>query len=514
MNNNVHYDKSNLSKLAKNTGRTFFGVLIGKGLFILTQVIIARQLGVEAFGIYTLGFGVVWISGMVARMGLPMGGIRFISIFHKNSIEKASKIFLLSAYTSIISGVLVCLGVYFLSTIISDNLFNSKQHVNYIRLFALSIPLVSITTVISYNFSGLHTTKYTVYIRDFIQPVSNIIMILILLYLGFGLEGAIYAFIGSYVISLFSCILFAINLFPEIRNISLKNSSLIYKELISYSMPLMFIGIITYLFSWINVFMIGFLASPTDAGIFRAAAQFPMAMTIFLFATNSIYSAIVAEVHSKNELDKLSKMLKSVTRWNTFAIIPIFTLIFFSSSDLMQIFGEGFSGPGNYVVIILSVGTIFNCLVGNVGTTLIMTGKEKFELYNTIFVVLLSVIINFWMIPKIGVIGAAITQAVSFFVISIIRVVEINIIYKITPFTKSIVAYFIPTFIVFCILYYIRKIYFIELNSVTSIIFNSIVILIVFFIYWVFAIKHLEEDDKEILDKIRNRISNFSFQMS
>ena len=48
--------------------------------------------------------------------------------------------------------------------------------------------------------------------------------------------------------------------------------------------------------------MTGFLGSTRDVGIYRAASQVPLAMTMFLVASNSIYGPVVADLYQKKAM--------------------------------------------------------------------------------------------------------------------------------------------------------------------------------------------------------------------
>jgi O-antigen/teichoic acid export membrane protein len=53
------FSREDVKKVAKGTGITLIGGSVGRGIFFLSQVMIARLLGVEAFGLYALGFAAI-----------------------------------------------------------------------------------------------------------------------------------------------------------------------------------------------------------------------------------------------------------------------------------------------------------------------------------------------------------------------------------------------------------------------------------------------------------------------
>jgi O-antigen/teichoic acid export membrane protein len=357
---NNSFSEEDVKKVAKGAGTTLIGSSIGKGLFFLSQIIIARFLGVEAFGLYALGFAVIKIAEIVSRLGLNMGGMRFVSIYKDNDPSKLKGVLLSATSISLLNGMLIGIILYSSSYFIAQVIFKKPELTNTLQLFAFSLPFIAGMTVVSYLLQGFHTTKYTVYTREFAQPLTNITLILSFYYFGFGLSGVIYAFILSHLVALIIGFVYLGKLFPGFQNRGIKPAYEI-KNLISYSTPLLFVGFLHYFLSWTDTLMLGFLGSTKDVGIYRAASQVPFVMTLILAAANSIYAPLVADLYQKREMQRLSNIFISTTRWVTYITVPISIFLVFSSKEIMMLFGNGYIEKGHIVLIILSFGQLVNC---------------------------------------------------------------------------------------------------------------------------------------------------------
>ena len=77
----------------------------------------------------------------------------------------------------------------------------------------------------------------------------------------------------------------------------------------------------------------------------------------------------------------------------------------------------GFFGPNYYkskhALLILLSGQIINSLSGSVALYLNMTGRQKILLYFLIVSALANIVLNLILIPKYGMVGAAISTAFS-----------------------------------------------------------------------------------------------------
>jgi len=438
-----NFSEEDVKKVAKGAATTLLGSGFGKGLFFVLQIVLARLLGVEEFGLYTLGFAVVKIGEIISRMGLNMGGMRFVSIYKDDDLPKLKGTLISCLIIPFINATLIGGVLYFSSELLCTTVFHRPDFVWPLKLFAFSLPFVTGLDLVAQLLQGFHTTKYTVLSRDIVQPVLNILLVIIFYLLNYKLSGVIAAFaISSFLAFLYGC--FCIKkLFPGFTTRNLKPSFEL-KNLLAYSLPLLFVGFLNYLLLWKDVLMLGYLSTTTDVGIYRAASQVPYLMTIFLVAVNSLYAPVAANLFRQGEMQRLGSILKTTTRWATFATIPVFFFLLLAAKDIMTIFGEGYVKSGYLVLIILAFGQLINCITGGVGFTLTMTGRQKLELLNSLALVSISIALNFWLIPRWGVFGAAIASSFSVSLINVIRVFQVYFIYHTSSFSKNTIYILAP----------------------------------------------------------------------
>ena len=120
-------------------------------------------------------------------------------------------------------------------------------------------------------------------------------------------------------------------------------------------------------------------------------------------------------------------------------------MIAVSTIVVILIFGKAFLGiygpefqDGYSVVVYRSIGQVFNAGVGSVWLMLRMTGKPKLHMYGTLAAVVVNLILNFALIPRIGIDGAAIASMVSVTFINILGFSLVKKNFNINPyrFTK------------------------------------------------------------------------------
>lgn len=428
--------RGDIKKVAKGAGLTLVGHGAGKGLYFLTQILMSRLLGVEAFGLFSLGFAAIKILEVASRLGLHMGGMRFVSIYRQEDPARLKGTVITSVCASLTSSVVLAALFFFLSDSVSVTIFHNPELKGVLQLFAWSLPFSTGVTVTASLLQGFHTTKYTVYIRDVIQPAGGILFMILFVSLGFGLDGVILAHILSNLLAFLVGIYYLFRFLAQRSSIRVRALYQV-KTLLSYSIPLLFVGFLQYLQAWSDTLILGMYATPRDVGIYRAATQFPFVMTVFLLATNSVYAPVVADLHAKNESQRLGSIYKATTRWVSYVTVPLFIIMLLSSKELMRLFGPDYVEDGSLPLVILAFGQLINCITGGVSLTLSMTGKQNISLLFTAILIGANLVLDFLLIPLYGAIGAAIASSASNVAINLCRLGCVYVIYRMHPFSLT-----------------------------------------------------------------------------
>jgi len=430
---------SDILKLAKGSGISLLGNVTGKSLLFLSHVLIARILGPKAFGLYVLGLVSIKATELIARLGLDIGAMRYASICHRNSPERVKGTLISATSISFLSGILFAVALAFLADFVSVTVFHEPELKGIITIFSFCIPFMASMMTVATSTQGFHTTKYSVYIRDIIQPLANITFIVILFSFSTGLKEAIYAFVLSHILALMSGIYIVTSRYRLYFKRDIK-ATYNLKELLSYSAPIFASAFLMFLILWVDVIMLGIFKSSASVGIYRAACQIPLFMVIILQASNSIYAPVSAELFRNEKRERLNQVFKTTTKWVFYLTLPIALVLLSSAKEVMLIFGSQFVSPGATVLMILTVAQLINCCTGGVGYTLCMAGKQNIELTNSALIVCINIGLNVFLIPRYGEIGAAVATGVAIISINIIRLIEVYVLYKIHPYDKKFLS--------------------------------------------------------------------------
>ncbi len=225
-------------------------------------------------------------------------------------------------------------------------------------------------------------------------------------------------------------------------------------------------------------------------------------MTSFvLMSVNNMFAPTISSLYHKGELEKLAGLYKSLTKWIISINLVAFALILLLSKEILWLFGPEFI-VGSYALILVSIGQVVNSSVGSAGYILTMTGFPKVALYINIFSAGINIVLNFFLIPAFGIVGAATASLISIGIANILRLIFVFKKYKIHPYDKKVII--IVAIIVgdYLILYFLKKI--VVTNNVAELIVFTVIFLIIFISCYKYFI--LSSDDKIIINAFMKKV--------
>ncbi len=420
-------------KVAKGAGITFGGSIIGGAFLYISLLIIARLLGAELLGIYVLGYAIFSFLALLARIGLDSGALRYVSIYNKAQDGKRIKGILVQSFlVSFLAGLGIGIVSYFSSEWIATTIFKIEELDKAIRIFSLGIPFMATMFVAATATRGFQKVQYFVYIVNIFQPLTKLCLILIFYWVGLELYGVVWATVISAVLGLLLAIVFYIKrVFPElISNIKPLFEA---RKLFKFSIPMFFSALVGFFFLWTDILMLGYFRSPSEVGIYRAASQISLLLVLILSALSSIFVPIIAELYNKKEMDKLNGLFKIVARWGFYICLPIFLVMVFLPKEILSLFGLQFIGAW-YALVILAFAYFIHVSLGDVGWVLAMCGRQKLWFYIIITMAALNIGANLLLIPKFGIIGAAVATGISMVGLHLAGLVAVRYFLKLFPF--------------------------------------------------------------------------------
>jgi O-antigen/teichoic acid export membrane protein len=421
------------SLIAKGAGIVYAGAIIGGGLRYLFQVIVARHMGVELFGLFSLGFAVFSVAKVIASLGMRRGVVRYVSLYQGEGDQRRVKGTInLATALSLGGGIVVGLSLLALSNVLAMDVFHAAELTNVLRLLAIAIPFFALTTVLLSATQALRIMRYNVYVRDLFEPLSRITLVILVFLLGWKLWGAIFAFAVSIVGGTCLSFLFYRKVF-HLAVMDRVQPIFEPKRLLAFCWPLLLASCLYPMEAWISTFILGHFAAPEAVGVFSVAYRTSLLVQGILMSFNIMFAPIISDLYHREEIGELRGLFKIVARWVFSLSFPVALLMIVFSQEILTAIGWDFAA-GATSLIVLSVGQIANSASGSLGVMIDMSGRTKITLLNATLHLLLQTGLCFLLIPRHGIVGAALAKALSIGFRRAIQLLQVHLILRMHPF--------------------------------------------------------------------------------
>jgi O-antigen/teichoic acid export membrane protein len=145
---------------------------------------------------------------------------------------------------------------------------------------------------------------------------------------------------------------------------------------------------------------------------------------------------MISEMSSAGDSERLARNYKLVTRMVLMLSLPIFGIVVLAPRQILSVFGTAFS-ESHEALVLICFGQLVNVSVGSTGQMLVMTGKAKLHLFNSLMFLFLTVFLNWFLIPNYGIIGAAIANMVTLGLLNLVRATQVYFDLKTHPFSSG-----------------------------------------------------------------------------
>jgi len=427
-------------KIAKGTAIAFVGSILGKGIDYTGQILFARLLGAEAFGLYALGITILNLSSALPRLGLDGAVLKYIPIYSSVRDDRKVEGTLITAVVlPLVAGSIIGAALFLGSGKLAA-IINKFELEGVIKIFSLGVPLMSGLVVTALATRGFQKTQYYVYAYELFLPTAKILLFLGSYLLGFKLYGAVWAAVISTALSFVLAFSFLRRLFPQLGG---KFAPIFpMNELLRFSFPVLMSTLASFVLLWVDPLMLGYFRSAREVGVYNAAFQTSLLFMMVSNALTAIFAPVAAELYYTNRLTELDRLFKIVTKWSLYLNLPIFLFLAFSAGDVMKLFGSEFEAGKLTLLILAGTYCLYGSL-GQVGWVLMMCGRQNLWLYNVLLVSISKIIANIILLPIFGIFGAAISTAFALAILYLLGLAEVYHFLRLLPFdarcTKGVV---------------------------------------------------------------------------
>lgn len=408
-------------------------------IFRLTRaaslVIFARFLGAKDFGLYFLVWSLTEIVQGAFSLGLQGGALWLASEKmaegKKEEIRPLTlKIFIVETFL----GILAVLIVFLFGPWVAEHLIKKPEASFPWFIFSLTTPFYFGSRVLGSALRATLKMHYEVLIYFCLEPAVILIVGIITLLLGLGIEGCVIAHLVSSIAGFILALILFAKAYP--KESAAKNISPAWRPLLTYSFYLGGVDLLQLIKQRLDLIILGRFLTLEMVGIYSAVSEIGFIIKKIRNLFDTILMPIISRLRALKDKERLRRQFIVTLRWILILSLAFYGVLWISPSSILKIFGAHFA-VGGEALLIFSLGEIFFATLGILECDLQMTGKSNIIFLNWGATVVINFVLLYLWIPKWGLNGAALATAAVLILMGVVRVFQVKFLEGFFPFHFS-----------------------------------------------------------------------------
>jgi len=397
----INFKSETFKKYFKNTSWLFAEKILRILISFLVTVLVIRYLGPEQFGLLSYAISFFGLFSAISVLGLESISIRELVKYPGKRDNILGSVFLLRLVGGIVTVILIALTLF---------ISNESTDISILILIISTSAIFQSFSVVDYYFRAEVKAKYSVYVMMASVLFTSSLKILIII-----LEAPLIYFAIAFSVEF---LITAAGFLTVYKNNSLKIINWKFQKelalsLLKDSWPLILSGLVVSVYMKIDQVMIKNMLNSEEVGYYAAAVRLSEAWYFIPIAlTNSLFPAIInAKEIGKNFYFNRIQKLYDILAWIAISIaVPV---SIFSSDIINILYGSEFKSAAPVLTIYIWAGVAVFLGVAS-GQYLITENFTKLSFFRAFIGMVINVILNLVLIPKYGIVGAAVATLISY----------------------------------------------------------------------------------------------------
>ncbi len=403
---------------------TFFGL----GANYLYGIYVARQLGAETFGLYAIGLSMFNVLAILSVMGLDSAVLHFVpGAWAQGRVERARSALRSALRVGALAGGIAGVALWGASAGLAHHVFSKEALAEVLRFFAIAIPAYAVSTILLSGLQALHDVKGRMAVKYVSEPAMKFALTSALVWAGWGLDGVLTAV----VLALWVSVVLAwwtlqrrMKITPP-RETANDRGKVDAGTVAAYAMPLLAGMVFNVLATRSDILLIGYFLSAAEAGVYAAALQTAGIIAIVLQSVESVIAPPLSEAISRGVRAEILDIYRLSLRWAVMIGTPLLLVAALWPAEIIGVFGHAFH-DGAAAFLVLALAQFVNIATGSANYVLLLSGRSRVVMTNEIINGTLQIALNLYLIPRHGILGAALAVLLSVTTVNVLRLVQVR----------------------------------------------------------------------------------------
>ena len=408
--------------------------LIAKTIQPLRLVFVTWMFGPAIMGLYLLAMFINDIAAAAANSGFVDATTLFASRHvdaartDEQPQDRFNQVLANGFVFAVGASTLLALLMFLSAPTLAAALYPQHQNIALaLRLMALALPAMALSSIAIAATKAFMRMEYDAGIIGLAQPLCSLTLSVLAWRLDGGLVGLLLAQLVTHWL-IAAAALWGMSrhvpvglVFRAVRALEVD------RAILSFAIPQSLNMTFNRYATRLDLIMLGvFGRSADDLAFYGTAALITSQLRQIKLVFSGSLAPVTARYHAEGRRHALETVFNRVSRWTTSLIVPAVFLVVVLRDDVLRLVHETYTGDTRFILVLL-MAPLLSCAFGLAGNLLTYTGHSRWTLFNSIVAAGLGTGLNIVLIPRYGLLGAAIGTALVSTLIAVLQLRELDI---------------------------------------------------------------------------------------
>lgn len=414
-------------KAAFSTFIVFTFSILAAALGYVVRIIMARGLLPADYGLFYAIFTMFSFLVIFSNLGLDEALSKLIPDFLVEKDYPSVKGLILIVIALQLSVFGICaIAIIVFARQIGLSYFHSAAAITPIIILAIAFWVRPVGTALTNAFRGFQKLQY--------YTLFNVLkLFLVAIFISFffargasSITIASFAYLFSFTLIPIILTPFFLKVFPQFFRTKARITRHLFKRIISFSFPAMIAMVGSSILIYSDTLILTYFRTLEEVGLYQVAYPTSNILLYFPSAICAMILPLSSELWARKEKEKLRIGTNLLYKYSLLLMIPLAILVAsFSKSILTTLFGQAYEAA-TLPLVILSAGSVIYA-IGIISATILSgIGKPKINSKIVLIAAVTNIALNLVVIPRYGIVGAAITTVIGYTIILVLTLVKIK----------------------------------------------------------------------------------------
>lgn len=429
-----------LRRAARGSAVNLAGSAIAAVATFALTVVVTRLTSPTQAGVFFSATSLFILAANLGRLGTNTGLVYFLSRARAQAqvglartyMRVASRPVLLLA---VVLGAAMFFGADSLGALLSPG--QATEFADYMRVMAVLLPVAAVGNLGVSGSQGLGTMKVYAVADQALRPLLQLVLVaLVLVTIGPG--GLPIAWTGAFLpFAIIAWVWWRRLLAGQEQPQVLPRRP--GRTFWRFTWPRALASASQVAMQRLDIILVGALAGLPEAAVYAAATRFLVLGQMAGRALSLSAQPLLGEALGRHDMADAKSLYQVCTAWLVVGVWPFYLLLIMFAEPALRVFGEGYEA-GAPALVLLCGAMLFATACGMVNMVLNMAGKSLWNLLNVTIAFFVNVSVDLWLIPRMGLMGAAIGWAAAIAVANLLPLIQIRRTPGLHPFGRASLA--------------------------------------------------------------------------